>query len=804
MLSDESYKLLDCILDAYTTSAYVYTDFQIPIQPTHFSGEYSDYGVDIDGDGLFDYLTVDVGVNVTDAGNYTVSGSLYDVNGNEIVWAHNDTYLPVGEDQAVKLYFDGKKIQMHGVDGPYSLKNIVLMYERTESLQTIADAYSTSAYSYTDFQSPLLAEFTDTFTDCGTDLDGDGLYDYLTVDAGVNAADAGNYSVSGSLCDVNGLEIVWSSNKTDLPIGTRTVKLNFDGKTVRKHGVNGPYHLKNLTLFNENQELTDLIADAYTTSAYDSAEFQIPPAAAFTGIYSDNGRDINSDGLYDYLTIDVGVDATVAGNYSIEGWLYDVNGTDIVWAGDTTYLTAGIQTVELNFDGKHIREHGVNGPYNLKNLVLFDENSIVLAYIVDAYTTSAYDYTDFQIPSSQFTDTYFDYGRDINADGLYDYLTIDVGVMVTSAGDYRVEGLLRDPNESIVVSTSNDTYLDVGIQTLLLNFDGGKIHRHGVNASFNLSHLALYDEQKNLLEYLDFAYTTSAYNYSDFELSAIGERSDYGIDVDNDGLYDYLTIEADVYVKTPGNYTLSGYLYDVNGDEMGWAIDYKYLDIGHHTMYLDFDGKAVQLHGVDGPYYLKKLTLAGENWTVIDYLPDAHTTSAYGYNDFVDPVSTENEVIISGVGEGEISLIVSFTDKIPVFFGRYSYDLIGINIPQKHNTFTITSSDVKNLKAGVKKIQDSKIRTWITQTVAASEGIATVHSDLPSPGNYHVKIFGDAADGTSEVGLELTATKTIPMNGTFSLSVDICGFPTGKYSVRAEADTGCFTDLMLDGLPLAP
>ena len=804
MLSDESYKLRGCIVEAYTTSAYVYTDFQIPVQPTHISGEYSDYGMDIDGNGLYDYLTVDVGVNVTDAGNYTVSGSLYDVNGNEIVWAHNDTYLPVGEDQAVKLYFDGKKIRIHGVDGPYSLKNVVLMYERTELLQTVADAYTTSAYSYTDFQSPLLAEFTDTFTDCGTDLDGNGLYDYLTVDVGVNAADAGNYFVSGSLCDVNGLEIVWSSNNTDLPVGTRTLKLNFDGKTIRKHGVNGPYHLKNLTLFNENQELTDLIVDAYTTSAYDYAEFQIPPAAAFTGIYSDYGRDINSDGLYEYLTIDVGVDATVAGNYSIEGWLYDVNGTAIVWAGDTTYLTVGIQTVELNFDGENIREHGVNGPYNLKNLVLFDENSIVLAYIVDAYTSSAYDYTDFQI-SSQFTDTYFDYGKDIDDDGLYDYLTVDVGVMVTSAGNYSVGGLLLDPNESIVVSTRNDTYLDIGVQSVLLNFDGVKIRRHGVNAFFNLSHLTLFDENGNLLDCRYFAYTTSVYNYSDFKLGAFcGCCSDYGIDFYNDGLYDYLTIDICVNVTTPGNYTVSGYLYDVNGDEIVWAINYDWLDIGQHIMHLDFNGKTIQLHGVDGPYYLKYLTLSGKNWTVIDYLPDACNTSTYNSSDFVDPVSTENEVIISGVGKGEISLIVSFTDKIPTFFGRYSYDLIGINIPQKPNTFTITSSDVKNLKVGVKKIQDSKIRTWITQTVAASEGIATVQSDLPSPGNYHVKIFGDAADGASEVGLELTATKMIPVNGTFSLSVDISGFPTGKYSVRAEADTGYFTDLMLDGLPLAP
>jgi hypothetical protein len=606
------------------------------------------------------------------------------------------------------------------------------------------------------------------------------------------------------LCNANRYEIAWSFNDTDLYVGIQTVKLNFDGKAIRKYGIDGPYYLKNLTLINENRELADLIVDAYTTSEYDSMEFQIPPAAAFTGIYSDGGRDINSDGLYNYLTIDVGVDVTFAGNYSIEGWLYDVNGTDIGWAGVSTYRTVGIQTVGLNFDGKEIHEHGVNGPYYLKNLVLFDENSAVLGYVVDAYTTSAYNYTDFQIPPTQFTDTYLDYGTDIDGDGLYNYLTMDVGVKVTSAGNYSVEGLLYDVNRSIVVSTRNDTYLDVGVRSVLLNFDGLKIRRHGINAPFNLSHLILYDENNTLLDYRDFAYTTSAYNYSDFKVGFIGKCSDYGIDVDGDGLYDYLTIDVGVNVITAGNYSLMGYLYDVNGTEIVWSIDYGNLDVGNHTMHLDFNGKTIQMHGVNGPYYLKHLRLSGENWTFIDYITDAYNTSAYNYTNFVDPVSTENEVTISGVGLGEIRLIVSYKDTIPVFAGRYSYDLVGINIPQRPNNFTITASAVKNLKLGLKKIQDNTTRIWVTQTFAAPEGKTTAQSDLPSPGNYHVKIFGDAADGTSEVDMELTAVKKIKASGDFSLSIDISGFPAGKYTVTARVDTGCFTDLSLDGLPLAP
>jgi hypothetical protein len=458
-------KLATKVISFILALVFVLSSYSVIVSASaEVTGTFFDYGTDINGDGLYELLTIDVGVNVATPGNYTMLGSLY--AGNEIIGvAYNITHLIIGN-QTIKLYFDGKIIRKNATNGPYCLKLLVLIDENYEILEAIVDAYTTSAYNYIDFQAPLLAEFTGVYTDYGTDVDGDGLYDYLTIDVGVNLTSAGNYSISGGLCDANRYEIAWSFNDTDLYVGIQTVKLYFDGKTIQKHGVNGPYYLKNLTLWYENYELVDYIVDAHTTFAYNSIDFQTLPAAEFTAIYTDYGTDIDGDELYDYLTIDVGVNVTSAGNYSIEGWLYDVNGSEIVYAIKDSYLNIGIQTVGLNFDGKDVHEHGVDGPYYLKNLILFDENSIVLDYVVDAYTTAAYNYADFQTPPTQFTDNYFDYGTDIDGDGLYGYLTVDVGVKVTSAGNYSVEGLLYDVNGSIVASTLNDTYLGIGVRSV--------------------------------------------------------------------------------------------------------------------------------------------------------------------------------------------------------------------------------------------------------------------------------------------------------------------------------------------------
>nr|QNO57658.1 hypothetical protein LLBILDAL_00018 [Methanosarcinales archaeon ANME-1 ERB7] len=532
--------------------------------------------------------------------------------------------------------------------------------------------------------------------------------------------------------------------------------------------------------------------------------------AKFTNIYSDYGTDTDGDGLYNYLTVDTGINVNSAGNYTLVGDLYDINGNEIASTYNHTYLDVGNQTISLNFDGLQIYKHGADGPFNISYLALFDENDTLMCCRRDAYTTSAYNYMDFQALLVEFTSDYTDYGIDIDGEGLYEYLIIDVGVNVIAAGNYSLMGYLYDANGTEIVWATNFTHLNIGNQTVQLNFDGKTIYKQGIDGPYYLKYLGIYDENRKQIARVLDAYATSAYNYTDFEAPLAvftSDYTDYGIDFDSDGLYDYLTIDVEVNVITAGNYSLMGYLYDVNESEIVWSIDYYgSLDVGNHTMHLDFDGKTIQMHGVNGPFYLKNLvlSLSGENWTLIDYIPEAYNTSAYNYTNFVDPVSTENEVTISGVGLGEISLIVSFKDTMPVFSGRYSYDLVGINVPQRPNNFTITASEVKNLKVGIKKIQDNTTRIWVTQTIVAAEGKATAQSDLPSPGNYHVKIFGDAADGASEVDMELTAVKKIKASGDFSLSIDISGFPAGKYTVTAKALNGCFTDLTLDGLPLAP
>ena len=493
--------------------------------------------------------------------------------------------------------------------------------------------------------------------------------------------------------------------------------------------------------------------------------------------------------------------------------LFDDGSHGDIQAGDGTYSNMYTDT-------------NVGGQYNL---IVYSSGTTPDSY---PFTRTVSKLVVVDTRKAKFCDIYSDHGTDIDGNELYNYLTVTMEINVMSAGNYTLEGWLYDINGREIVSAYNNTNLDVGNQTISLNFDGLQIYKHEAFGPFNLGYLLFLDKNNTLVDYRYDAYNTTLYNYTDFQVPLAEftrDYADYGIDSDGDGLYDYLAIDVGVNVITPGSYSVDGYLYDVNGDEIVWSIDHDSLDVGTHTMHLDFDGKSIQMRGVDGPYYLKDIILSGENWTFADYISDAYNTSAYNSSDFVDPVRTEEG--ISGNGSGELALTVTVKDTVPVYSGRYSYDIVGINVPPistpwnrttpgygyefpgvsipgKPNNYTVTAAGVENLNIGLKQLRGNSTRTWITTRIdAAEDGRATLETDLISPGSYyHVKIFGDAAENVSQVDLTMTLVKNIIVNGKFNLSIDTTGFPSADYSIALKALNGsfCFDEIGFDGLLLAP
>jgi len=314
------------------------------------------------------------------------------------------------------------------------------------------------------------------------------------------------------------------------------------------------------------------------------------------------------------------------------------------------------------------------------------------------------------------------------------------------------------------------------------------------------------------------------------ELASLnGDYADYGTDVNHDGLWDFLTVEVGLVVLSPGEYSVMAYLYDRNGSEIVWSVDHQNLSVGEQKMRLDFDGKAIEKHGSDGPYLLKDVRLvkgsSSNGLFVCDEEAEPYNTSFYRARDFVDPLPESQ--ILSGTGYGELLLTFAVNTSVPTFSGRFSYDLLGINIPpisspfkvtgsktgyaytmdnlylpNKPNNFSVIAYGVKDLNIGLKKIQGEKTRVWVSSQVPANEeGVAYTESDLLSPGPYQVKIFGQAQDNITAVNLTMAAKKKVVANGPFNLSINTTGFPEGDYSLKVESLNGTFklSELELKG-----
>lgn len=143
--------------------------------------------------------------------------------------------------------------------------------------------------------------------------------------------------------------------------------------------------------------LPDYQKTGYTTQAYNYSDFG-KPWVSLTGNYHDYGVDTNTNGRYDQLVIEIGVLLDNDGVIVASGRLVDASDNEIEWGTNTVPLTAGApRVIPLTFNGKLIRTKGVNGPFRLTNLYVYntgDPGQGASASL--AHTTASYPYTAFE------------------------------------------------------------------------------------------------------------------------------------------------------------------------------------------------------------------------------------------------------------------------------------------------------------------------------------------------------------------------------------------------------------------------
>ncbi|MGQ9586961.1 MAG: OmpL47-type beta-barrel domain-containing protein [Thermoplasmata archaeon] len=476
------------------------------------------------------------------------------------------------------------------------------------------------------------AQFMPPHSDWAYDSDLDGLYDYLVVDVNIDVILSDAYYVDASLYDQSWN---WLASADDWGLfdpGPGTLHLMFDGWRIRQNGVDGPFNV-DMSLYDSSWNY--LMSDSHTTAAYVAASFELPPAE-LAPPHSDRGEDTGGDGLYNYLVVDVSVYVNEAGNFEVWSSLWDSLGWWIDEDQNITYLDAGPQVVELRFPGYLIRNHGVDGPYQVYLGLYFEEDDGSFTWLESgSHMTAAYSWSQFNDLPAKFSPPHSERVVDQTGEGLYEYLVVEVSLDVPEPCTIEVSSWLMDFYWDSVCYASNRTHVDAGLQTVELWFPGWEINMNGVSGNF-VAIMDLLDAEGNFLD--EVMYTTAWYDYAEFQLPVVftPPHSDRGLDLDGDGLYNYLVIESQVYVLIEDYYSFNLQLFDGFGWFVWWDNNYTYLEVGQQTITWLVPGWLILDHGVDGPYnaYLD----AYWGWYWCD--SDLHVTQAYPYTQFNGPPAT--------------------------------------------------------------------------------------------------------------------------------------------------------------------
>jgi len=469
--------------------------------------------VDDNGDGVADALLAHVQVQVLTAGTYIVSGTLR--YGTTLVASRPqsqsmlDTHATVSGgvgSHVVDLRFSGEEIFQAGLDGPWSLD---LLGGGSSGWTT--STLTTPAYPAAGFgESPVGITAA---SDEGVDTDGNGIFDNVGVSASIRVRTSGHYRVQVTF-DKNGRTLGQAASEADFSPGAQTVSLQIPGQRLRRAAIDGPYSVV--------VEVTDAagrrLADRrFASQSYTAATFDVP--LTLDASSTDQGVDLNGNGLFDVLRFSLKSKVTRSGSYRLSARLRPAAAHGEVLAEHDYSFAAGDQTVTFDVPGYLIRTQGVDGPYTAAFVVRSLPSGLVVDAVDYPHATGGYAHTSFDpfgAGAIALTGTVADEGIDTNGNGRFDVLRVTLDVALGRNDFYTWSARLEDAQQHQIDFQSQSGFVSAGIQHISLFFDGAKIGANGKNGPYQVRGLLMYGSGGANLVAPD-AGATRAWNFRQFE-----------------------------------------------------------------------------------------------------------------------------------------------------------------------------------------------------------------------------------------------------------------------------------------------
>ena len=359
------------------------------------------------------------------------------------------------------------------------------------------------------------------------DTGGDGRFDTLTLTVTLAVTTTGDYRLGGWLTAADGQQLAGASYRSDhsrpLCVGVHAVPLSFDGRSLYRAGIDGPYTLSDLTLTYISAPDTSVpptIDEAdnwYTTAAYTWRQFESDGSTPTAS--GSRAEDITGNDLYDFLAVDVRFRDLVPGEYQWLGLLLGTGGCQVADVQSEGRLD-GDTPATFYFTGGRIRSSGCDGPYTLTNVYLVGlGDQVTTSYFDNLHTTAQYKATEFDTTPLVFGS--FDLGySDPDSDGVHNSLVISATVAASDRNtqeQYDWSGSLSAPDGALIETVTGRSQLYVG-KTIAFDFSGAAISEAGIDGPYTLRNITISQQSVPSLTVVPAAlYTTPVLKARDFE-----------------------------------------------------------------------------------------------------------------------------------------------------------------------------------------------------------------------------------------------------------------------------------------------
>ncbi|MBW2977120.1 hypothetical protein KY347_06785 [Candidatus Woesearchaeota archaeon] len=210
-----------------------------------------------------DYIQLNLTIGFAESNAYEIVSYLK--YNNSVIFERINGDIAAGLNSLL-VNFSSEKIKSTHYAGRFNLTGIKL------NNNVIKTDYETNFYDYKDFAQ---SSYFTGFSDYGSDLNSNNLYEHLMLDAGVEIKEQGDYKVELAVYDLFGNFIGKAEKTESLASGENNVPIGINGTEICNKKINGPFIVKYARLVKGN-DVIDQLNNAYTTGNYNYAEFEKP------------------------------------------------------------------------------------------------------------------------------------------------------------------------------------------------------------------------------------------------------------------------------------------------------------------------------------------------------------------------------------------------------------------------------------------------------------------------------------------------------------------------------------------------